>query len=90
MTTTAITAVDLTPAMTVEKSSVAVACPMANRTSPLAVHVLVVVIANGRLPAAVPLYLTINITEQIRENNRIKRISISQNTVPTYDSQAKS
>ena len=55
MATAAMAAMDTTAAMTVEETSVAVACPVAKRTSPLAVHVLVASVANGRLPAAVPL-----------------------------------
>ena len=53
MATAVVASVDTTAVTMVEVSPVAAALPVAKGTSPLAVHVLVASVANGRLPSAV-------------------------------------
>ena len=65
LATAVIAAMDTPMAPIVEESSVAVACPVAKRTSPLAEHGLVATVANARLPAGVP--LTVRLSAACRE-----------------------
>ena len=53
--TAVVATVDTTAVTMVEEVPVAAASPVAKGTSPLAVHVAMTSVANGRLPAAVPL-----------------------------------